>query len=133
MSRPKRPILTALAAALAFAAVPRTPLAQSARTDAISHTGLPSIASDANAGTTSPTPDVTVTTPVPPAAQELSGDSLSQFIAHHATVRYVTLPFEAHGYAARETLLHILAERINWFDKYVKNAGPRATTEAPQR
>ncbi len=44
---------------------------------------------------------------------------------HGATVRYVTLPFEAHGYAARQTLLHILAERINWFDKYVKNAGPR--------
>ncbi len=42
-----------------------------------------------------------------------------------ATVRYVTLPFEAHGYAGRETLLHILAERINWFDKYVKNAPPR--------
>ncbi len=42
-----------------------------------------------------------------------------------ATVRYVTLPFEAHGYAGRETLLHILAERINWFDKYVKNAAPR--------
>jgi dipeptidyl aminopeptidase/acylaminoacyl peptidase len=47
-----------------------------------------------------------------------------------ATVRYVTLPFEAHGYAARETLLHVLAERINWFDKYVKNAPPRTTTEA---
>ena len=42
-----------------------------------------------------------------------------------ATVRYVTLPFEAHGYAARETLLHVLWERLNWFDKYVKNAGPR--------
>jgi dipeptidyl aminopeptidase/acylaminoacyl peptidase len=42
-----------------------------------------------------------------------------------ATVRYVTLPLEAHGYAGRETLLHILAERINWFDKYVKNAPPR--------
>ena len=42
-----------------------------------------------------------------------------------ATVRYVTLPFEAHGYAGRETLLHILAERINWFDTYVKNAPPR--------
>ena len=39
-----------------------------------------------------------------------------------ATVRYITLPFEAHGYAGRETLLHVLAERINWFDKYVKNA-----------
>ena len=42
-----------------------------------------------------------------------------------ATVRYVTLPFEAHGYAGRETLLHILAERISWFDKYVKNAPAR--------
>jgi dipeptidyl aminopeptidase/acylaminoacyl peptidase len=44
---------------------------------------------------------------------------------HGATVRYVTLPFEAHGYAGRETLLHVLAERIIWFDKYVKNAAPR--------
>ncbi len=47
-----------------------------------------------------------------------------------ANVRYVTLPYEAHGYVARETLLHVLAERIAWFDKYVKNAAPRATTEA---
>ncbi len=46
-----------------------------------------------------------------------------------ATVRYVTLPNEAHGYAARETLLHVLAERINWFDKYVKNA-PARTADA---
>ena len=44
---------------------------------------------------------------------------------HGATVRYVTLPHEAHGYAARETLLHVLAERLNWFDKHVKNAPPR--------
>jgi dipeptidyl aminopeptidase/acylaminoacyl peptidase len=50
-----------------------------------------------------------------------------------ATVRYETLPFEAHGYAGRETLLHILAERINWFDKYVKNAGPRRTDSAEQQ
>ena len=50
-----------------------------------------------------------------------------------ATVRYETLPFEAHGYAGRETLLHILAERINWFDKYVKNAGPRRTDSAEQK
>jgi dipeptidyl aminopeptidase/acylaminoacyl peptidase len=49
---------------------------------------------------------------------------------HGATVRYVTLPNEAHGYAARETLLHVLAERLNWFDKYVKNAGPKNTTDA---
>ncbi|HEY2431536.1 MAG TPA: prolyl oligopeptidase family serine peptidase [Vicinamibacterales bacterium] len=44
---------------------------------------------------------------------------------HGATVRYVTLPYEAHGYVARETLLHVLWERLTWFDKYVKNAAPR--------
>ena len=49
-----------------------------------------------------------------------------------ATVRLVMLPNEAHGYAARETLLHVLAERLNWFDKYVKNAQPRTTTEQVQ-
>jgi dipeptidyl aminopeptidase/acylaminoacyl peptidase len=42
-----------------------------------------------------------------------------------ATVRYVTLPLEAHGYAARETTEHVLFEMISWFDKHVKNAGPR--------
>jgi dipeptidyl aminopeptidase/acylaminoacyl peptidase len=49
---------------------------------------------------------------------------------HGATVRLVMLPYEAHGYAARETLLHVLAERLNWFDKYVKNAPAKASTDA---
>lgn len=48
---------------------------------------------------------------------------------HGAIVRYVTLPGEAHGYAARETLLHVLAERIAWFDRWVKNAAPKASTD----
>ncbi len=47
---------------------------------------------------------------------------------HGATVRYVTLPAEAHGYAARESNMHVVAETINWLDKYVKNAGGRKTT-----
>ncbi|MGO9931731.1 MAG: hypothetical protein ACLPV8_07950, partial [Steroidobacteraceae bacterium] len=34
-------------------------------------------------------PDVTVTSPSPPTDQELAGDSLYQFIVHHATVHYV--------------------------------------------
>lgn len=38
------------------------------------------------------------------------------------TVRYVTLPFEAHGYSARESVEHTLWEMISWFDKYVKHA-----------
>jgi len=41
------------------------------------------------------------------------------------TVRYVTLPLEAHGYSALESTEHVLFEMITWFDKYVKNAGPR--------
>ena len=49
------------------------------------------------------------------------------------TVRLVMLPDEAHGYAARETLLHVLAERLNWFDKYVKNAPARTSTDQQAR
>jgi dipeptidyl aminopeptidase/acylaminoacyl peptidase len=50
-----------------------------------------------------------------------------------ATVRYVTLPNEAHGYAARESVLHTIAETINWLDKYVKNAPPRTRTTTAQK
>jgi hypothetical protein len=50
-----------------------------------------------------------------------------------ATVRYVTLPYEAHGHVARESVLHTIAETINWLDKYVKNAPPRAKTTTAQR
>ena len=39
-------------------------------------------------------------------------------------VRYVTLPDEAHGYSARESIEHVLWEMLAWFDKFVKNAGP---------
>jgi dipeptidyl aminopeptidase/acylaminoacyl peptidase len=38
------------------------------------------------------------------------------------TVRYVTLPLESHGYAARESIEHTLYEMISWFDRHVKNA-----------
>jgi dipeptidyl aminopeptidase/acylaminoacyl peptidase len=53
---------------------------------------------------------------------------------HGAVVRYVTLPYEAHGYAARESILHTVAEMLNWANEYGKNAKPRAaTTSQPQR
>ena len=45
------------------------------------------------------------------------------------TVRLVMLPLEAHGYAAHETIEHVLYEMISWFDKYVKNAPPRVKRE----
>jgi dipeptidyl aminopeptidase/acylaminoacyl peptidase len=37
------------------------------------------------------------------------------------TVRLVMLPLEAHGYAGRETLEHVLWEELNWLDRYVKD------------
>ena len=50
---------------------------------------------------------------------------------HGATVRYVTLPHEAHGYQARESVLHTVAEMLNWADQWAKNAKPRSTTSQP--
>jgi len=39
---------------------------------------------------------------------------------HGGTVRYVSLPYESHGYAGRENLMHVLAEQFEWMEKYVK-------------
>ncbi|MFN0121755.1 MAG: prolyl oligopeptidase family serine peptidase [Blastocatellia bacterium] len=44
-------------------------------------------------------------------------------------VRYVTLPLESHGYAARESIEHTLWEMINWMDRYVKNAPAQAASK----
>ncbi len=38
-----------------------------------------------------------------------------------AVSRLVMLPLESHGYAARESVLHAVAEMLEWFDVYVKN------------
>lgn len=40
---------------------------------------------------------------------------------HGATARYVVLPHESHGYRARESVLHALAEMLDWFKVYVKD------------
>jgi len=36
------------------------------------------------------------------------------------TARLVLLPYEDHGYRARESIEHVLWEQLEWFDKYVK-------------
>jgi dipeptidyl aminopeptidase/acylaminoacyl peptidase len=41
------------------------------------------------------------------------------------TARLVMLPHESHGYAAKETIEHVLAEQIAWFDLHVKAASSR--------
>ncbi|MFP3939336.1 MAG: prolyl oligopeptidase family serine peptidase [Thermoanaerobaculia bacterium] len=40
------------------------------------------------------------------------------------TARLVLLPFEDHGYRARETIEHVLWEQLRWFDEHVKGVQP---------
>lgn len=40
---------------------------------------------------------------------------------HGRPVRYVVLPHEGHGYRARESVMHALAEMTEWLDKYCRN------------
>ena len=40
------------------------------------------------------------------------------------------LPHEPHWYTAMESNEQLIAEMIRWFDRYVKNAPPRARAVA---
>lgn len=48
------------------------------------------------------------------------------------TARLVMLPYESHGYRARESVMHVLAEQIEWLDRHVKyqSGGNRDATGA---
>jgi dipeptidyl aminopeptidase/acylaminoacyl peptidase len=39
---------------------------------------------------------------------------------HGGTVRFIQLPYESHGYTAKENILHLLWEQHEWLEKYVK-------------
>jgi dipeptidyl aminopeptidase/acylaminoacyl peptidase len=45
------------------------------------------------------------------------------------TVRFVLLPYESHGYAAKENILHMLWEQNAWMEKFVK--GDKKTASNP--
>lgn len=45
------------------------------------------------------------------------------------TIKLVMLPHESHGYAARESLLHMLYEQTEWLNTYVRNAKPKELEE----
>jgi dipeptidyl aminopeptidase/acylaminoacyl peptidase len=47
------------------------------------------------------------------------------------TARLVMLPLESHGYEAKESIEHVLWEMMDWFERYVKEAPPRAEAQAP--
>ena len=46
-------------------------------------------------------------------------------------VRLVMLPNESHGYRARESVMHTLAEMIEWMDRWVKNPPTGAVISQP--
>lgn len=48
---------------------------------------------------------------------------------HGGTVKYVSLPYESHGYQGRENILHMLNEQFMWLEKYVKNPEPKKEKE----
>ncbi len=45
------------------------------------------------------------------------------------TARLVMLPKESHGYRARESVLHVQAEMLEWLDKHVKQARVDSNSE----
>ena len=50
-----------------------------------------------------------------------------------ATTKLVLLPYESHGYTAKESLLHMLWEMNGWLDAYVKNPKPSTQGQAPAK
>lgn len=47
------------------------------------------------------------------------------------TVRWVSLPFEGHGYRSKEAVEHVLWEQLQWFDEHVR--GEQAPTASRVR
>jgi len=50
---------------------------------------------------------------------------------HGGTVRYVQLPMESHGYRAEESVMHTLAEMIDWMNRHVKSGPGRYDAGTP--
>ena len=48
----------------------------------------------------------------------------SVILSSGGTARLVLLPYEDHGYRARESVEHVLWEQLQWFDIHVKGAQP---------
>lgn len=51
---------------------------------------------------------------------------------HGKVARLVMLNHEDHGYAARESVLHAVAEMIDWFDEHVKGRGTAKADPVPE-
>jgi dipeptidyl aminopeptidase/acylaminoacyl peptidase len=64
-----------------------------------------------------------------PGTTPLQSNKLYEAIrGNGGTTRLVLLPHEPHWYSAMESNEQLVYEMLRWFDKYVKNAPPRAVT-----
>jgi dipeptidyl aminopeptidase/acylaminoacyl peptidase len=55
-----------------------------------------------------------------PGTFTLQSERLFQAVkGNGGTARLVLLPFESHGYAARENILHMLWEMDTWLNRYL--------------
>jgi dipeptidyl aminopeptidase/acylaminoacyl peptidase len=65
-----------------------------------------------------------------PGTEPIQSRKLFQAIrGNGGTTRLVMLPHEPHWYTAMESNEQLVAEMLNWFDQYVKNAPPRQTAQ----
>lgn len=56
-----------------------------------------------------------------PGTFPMQSERMFQALKGHGKVcRYVNLPHEGHGYRARESVMHVLAEMTVWLDRYCK-------------
>lgn len=56
-----------------------------------------------------------------PGTFPMQSERLYQALKGHGKIcRYVSLPHEGHGYRARESVMHVLAEMTSWLDRYCK-------------
>jgi dipeptidyl aminopeptidase/acylaminoacyl peptidase len=66
-----------------------------------------------------------------PGTTPLQANKLYEAIrGNGGTTRLVVLPHEPHWYTAMESNEQLVYEMLRWFDKYVKNAPPRAASTA---
>jgi hypothetical protein len=49
---------------------------------------------------------------------------------HGALSRLVILPFESHGYSARESIMHVLWETDRWLQNYCVNSASKADSDS---
>ena len=60
---------------------------------------------------------------------EQSGRFFAALAGNGVPTRFVSLPFEGHSFRARESVLHVVAEMLDWVDRHVPAERPSRETD----